>query len=312
VVVAPGQLRQIPSVRFVPKKASMRPITNLRSSLMRQQRRERLLGQPGAAASEGGPLNRSMDSSGMGVLNNAQLYNCLHILRDMATKNPKLCGFGTLSIDDVYRKFREFRLSLSADVLNRRRMASMSSPQVAMDPNSGNDDGNPDRNGETRHQAASSDFEPSDSGIYDATTVDRYVDLSEVPLYIAALDLDKCYDNVDTVRLFDLLKHLVSQYAASQDGVIPDAEEYPSSGYYHRSMRGDASYPPERHAKADGELLGLEASDRLVHKYSVTHYIRSLERPVCRTVKRVTQGDDIIPLNGRQNHIRYMHIMHFA
>lgn len=77
-------IETLPKIRFLPKKNCVRPITNFR-----------------VKSSSGG-------SSSSSLLNNnvSSLYNCMHILKHIYSRNPVLIGFGAFGFDEIYMKIR--------------------------------------------------------------------------------------------------------------------------------------------------------------------------------------------------------------
>ena len=265
--VQPNQLAFIPSIRFVPKKLSMRPITNLRSSFLRNKRGSTSaggsVGTSAAVSAEflcadgarhSGPLRANKQHISNAhtqlaattisnapppfLVSNATLYNILHVLRDITIRKPELCGFGVLGSDGIYSRLKDYKMR----ALSCRAFLDHRKPHKAIPK--------------------------------------RYVDVSDTPFYIATLDLDKCFDSMDTAQLFDLVQNLI----LGQN----------SGGYDLES----------------GE------NNNLVHKYNVSHYIPSLEKKVLcsagifspvdisslclpaqvvKSVKNVTKGNDLIP-----------------
>ena len=230
-----NQLSYLPSVRFLPKKRSMRPITNLRSCFLRSKSSVNKYTSEDSAVvnklqSIGGAMNCGGDIANRGysiqidestrvdkknadskrfcrqsssinvyppsnLLTNASLYNVLHVLRDMTDKRPELCGFGVMGTDGIYSRIRDYKYHLT------KRISSC----------------------------------PSSSG--------PYADVSGIPFYI-----NKCYDSLDTIRLYDLLVNLI--------GIREQVDS--------------------------NETVNLDESDNnnLIHKYSVCHFIPSLEKNV--------------------------------
>lgn len=237
--VQPNQLAFIPSIRLVPKKQSMRPITNLRSTFLRNKRGNLSTGCGNVVASAatssavvGGDVvtsldpilsNRSHSSNAGGqlisnnssnspppfLISNSTLYNILHVLRDFTIRKPELCGYGVLGSDGIYSRLKEFK---------KRLVSCRKKPDHRKPPN---------------------------------TNPKRYVDISDTPFYIATLDLDKCFDSMDTVKLFDLVQNLVLGHD--------------NEGSEHECLNG---------CSESGE------NNNLVHKYNISHYIPSLEKKV--------------------------------
>jgi len=193
-----GALLKTPAnIRFLPKKTSVRAITNLRS-------------RPNANTLEKNKANStySQDSS---TVSNTALYNCLHVLKRLLSSQPALAGFGTFGIDDIYERFKNFRL-----LIESRRAASDAVIGQGLIP--------------AQCQAA-----------------------DQPPFFVAVLDLEKCYDNVDTAQLFNLVKDLV--------------EKQPFQG----------------EAADEGCVL---------HRYTVAHRIASMERAITKSIRHVsTEGD---------------------
>lgn len=271
VIVRPTQLSHIPSVRLVPKKRSMRPITNLRSAFLRNKPVvsnsittafsssnicNSLAEQPRILKNKSGSLNTLPDAAVLGsvgsnvassapspfLLTNATLYNILHVLRDMTNKSPHLYGFGVLGTDGIYLKLREYKKNLLCQNF----------------------------------------IKDSDAAMKMLNTY-RYTDLSDKKFYVATLDLDKCYDCMDTVQLFDLIQKLV---IGDYIDTLGHTDLLPALGTGHD------------HGECD-----VDESCSLVHKYSVSHYIPSLEKKVVKSVKKVTKGNDLIPFLEAANHM---------
>jgi hypothetical protein len=78
-------------------------------------------------------------------------------------------------------------------------------------------------------------------------------------IYAATIDLEKCYDNVDTIQLYDIVKNLLNDTSSNCTEV-------------EKSL--------------------------VVHKYTVSHYIKSLEHTVSRAVRYVASTGDVIPIRG--------------
>ena len=286
VLMAPSQLKYIPSIRFVPKKYSMRPITNLRSASMKSKSKD------GGVSEVNAPANAT-DTAPF-LVSNSSLYSCLHVLRDISSRNPSLCGFGTLGTDDVYAKLREYKMHC-CKALDEMKELEESKWRVSDDNNSSNEDSEcnvPEKVSALVRNRSFQRYLSTQS--QQATAAKRppiaspYKDLSELKFYIAAVDLDKCYDTVDTHQLYSAVKEIVLQHgrrplsSAHAEGTTPGINT---------------------------EVNDAESSDddddehaNLVHKYSVSHYIPSLEKAVTKTIRTVTRGNDLIPLSGKQQH----------
>ena len=91
------------------------------------------------------------------------------------------------------------------------------------------------------------------------------------PFYIAALDLEKCYDNVDTARLYNLIHRLLAQ---------------PSTPPPFHHDKGEVGIDDDDHVAEDHEDLPIASDEEYtIYKYSVTHYVPSLERVVSKPVR---------------------------
>jgi hypothetical protein len=85
-------LYQIPNIRFLPKKATIRPITNLRSKSLPVYK------------------SSSSSSSSYGVLSNRMLYNCYHVLKAIYDKNyENMKGFSVFGLDEIYQKLASYK-----------------------------------------------------------------------------------------------------------------------------------------------------------------------------------------------------------
>lgn len=91
---------------------------------------------------------------------------------------------------------------------------------------------------------------------------------------MAVLDLEKCFDSVNTAQLYDILKRIIMSKANSKS-----------------QSDGNDSYI----SSADNDDMD---ACFLVHKYSVTHFIKSAERFVCRSIRHVTEDSDFISCQG--------------
>jgi hypothetical protein len=199
----------LPGVRFLPKKTSVRAITNFK----------------GQVADFNAAFNtNSSTRDGAEIVSNAPLYNCLHVLRSIALRGQALThygtsgigdkkplnsfGFGVLGIDDAYQVLRSYRTLLQR--------------------------------------------QPSGHGGSGP---------SLPKLYCATLDLEKCFDNIDTKLLYDI----VAGVLATRGGL-------------------------EQYADEENQFL--------LHKYFVTRSINSIERTVTRTVRHVSHPDDMIRFQG--------------
>lgn len=171
--VSPKFLRSVPNVRFVPKKSSVRAITNLRT------RRGRVMGRYGG---------------GEEVLTNSALYNCMHVLKHQFNLRPSLAGFGVFGLDDIYAAIRSYKLR------NEKK-----------------------------------------------------------GFFIGVLDLEKCYDNVDTKLLYDTVSQV---------------------------LNGDDD---------DAHSLLQEPALNLIHKYAVCHSMASMNKVMTKTLRIVSRSGNVHP-----------------
>lgn len=174
----------IPNVRLLPKKSSVRPITNLQG---------------------GGLFSHSQQHSKAAAkkysVRNGSLANCLHALRLVCDTGPvNATGFGVKGLDDIYERLKGF----------------LAQSNVSATP-----------------------------GI-------------DTVYYAAAVDLDKCFDMVDTARLFDIVQSLWQSF-------------------------------DEREGHSDGTPL-------TVQRYYVSHQLRSEERPAVRTIRIVSHDGSLLSL----------------
>jgi hypothetical protein len=147
---------------------------------------------------------------------NSTLYNMLHVLRTISQKNPTLYGFGSLGIDDAFRKLKTYKL-------------------------------------------------------------DKVAEIGSQPLYFATLDLEKCYDNLNTAKLYNLISALIEDFF---------------------------------HDKTNFHINESESEDFqkdvtcLLQKYTICHYIPSLEKSITRKTRIMTTANDLKPCIGNvfRNH----------
>jgi telomerase reverse transcriptase len=182
------QERDLPRVRFLPKKTSLRAITNLRSSKW------------------------SNGQASFRPIRNSQLYNFLHVLKASLATRPWLTGFGAFSIDTVYERHAQYR----------RRILGNAPPGC----------------------------------------------LAPV-FYIAALDLDKCFDNVDTKQLYDLVRDILCESPPGSSALGSDQQA----------------------AQSAEDILDEELT---IHRYTVAHFIHSMERTAVKGVKFTAPEGDFI------------------
>jgi len=190
-----GMLSKTPAnIRFLPKRTSVRAITNLRS-------------RPNMTEKN---AQSSMYAQDAGSVSNTALYNCLHVLKRLFSSQPGLAGFGTFGIDDIYERLKYFRLMIES-----RRNTCETSQRIV----------------------------PA-----------QIKSIEQPQFYVAVMDLEKCYDNVDTAQLFNLVRDLIEKQPFQED------------------------------AENEGCVL---------HRYTVAHRIASMERALAKSVRHVSTTGDI-------------------
>eukprot|EP01032_Pedospumella_encystans_P018125 gene18125-20641_t len=227
-------LQRLPVVRFVPKKTSVRAITNLRT--------KRINGSLFSSASNTSNISTRNGQQIGEVLTNSALYNCLHVLKSVYLNKPSLIGFGAFGLDDIYLKLLKYKQNLPQTAPISKLSETATTPST---PN-------------TAPSAESRDSKPS--------------------FFVAVLDLEKCYDNVDPQKLYDLLK-----------GVLSGADDDT-----HRSSTPTSSAAGAIATKKAKEQAALN-SENVIHKFSVTHPIKSMDRNITKNVPYVASGGEIVP-----------------
>ena len=244
-----------PCVRFVPKKTSMRAITNMKSV-------------PYTTGTGAGPtvyniptaMPSARSASGSGttsaplpftLTNNASLYNVLHVLRHLYQHHhPSACGFGVSGVEEACERFKTFRL------LQQQR---------------------------TKLDGASENKATVESA--DGSTC------APQPYYVAVLDLEKCFDRVDTSRLYDVVSALVMGPSSSRSKTSRNQDQdHDQSRSASRSARSPTNRSPLTHASSSSTTSVPE--EHLIHKYNVSLYLPSAERFVSRSIRRVSSADD--------------------
>lgn len=241
-------LQRLPVVRFVPKKSSVRAITNLRT--------KRINGTMFTT----NPTFSTRNGQQIGeVLTNSALYNCLHVLKSVYTNRPALIGFGAFGLDDIYLKLLKYKQNLA-----ERAAVAPSTSTAALD---------------------SSSTAPGGDKIS-----------PKQPFFVAVLDLEKCYDNVDPQKLYDLLKRVLS----GADETVPvrtHSSPLPTS----TRTQGAASMSAAKKAKETATLT----AENVIHKFSVTHPIKSMDRNVTKNVRYVASGGAIVPFREASKEVAH-------
>lgn len=263
--------KRLPSVRYLPKKTSLRPITNLKRH------------QPTGNNTNSG-IDKYSSSNNTDVITNTMLYQCLHVLKHIYQLNPVLGGYGVMGMDEIYAKFKHFKSGLRS----KNRVSAEEDKGTNM----------------------------------------RTDDMPQ--LYMATLDLEKCYDNVDTVRLYDIVQELITEYNHNlqrpvshvDPNLVPGADvttnvhiETTAKLVRDGAPTATGSYqrkPASTSSPSAAAGAGEEGPDDhvILHKYTVTHYMKSLERPVSRAVRQITCLGDIVPIKGNNNSAFMSHMYH--
>jgi hypothetical protein len=208
-----------------------------------------------------------------GVVTNSALYNCLHILKHKYSMRPSLAGFGSFGVDELYFKLRRYRERNRGSGGVPGCASSEACPSTtaligpALPSGGSMRDISVEESQVTKHTAAA------------AAHTDACRPQPPVKYYVAALDLEKCYDNVDTSLLFDLVVNLlcaeeerVQGCADNRDGPTITADANGCSG--NRASAGSKAKESNHDCGPDDNG---EVDDRddgyLVHRYSVAHYI---------------------------------------
>ncbi len=110
------------------------------------------------------------------------------------------------------------------------------------------------------------------------STVLKGVDDAGTKFYVAVLDLEKCFDNVNTSILYDLLDDIL-------DGVLDSTVIDTAHGPAQRGAASDDFY----------YLKGIPENNAIIQKYVVCQHIKSMEIPISKTVSHVCLDSDLIP-----------------
>jgi hypothetical protein len=142
--------------------------------------------------------------------------------------------------------------------------------------------------------------------------------------YVAVLDLEKCYDNVDTIQLFNLVRDLLDnklQHSSNGNGTSNGSNDinlsemqggggdggggnFPDAGSARKNgVSGggeDVSSDDEAEEEDDEDTDDDDDSDDdglaefAIHKYFVSHRLASIDRSVTKSVRHLTQNDDML------------------
>lgn len=99
--------------------------------------------------------------------------------------------------------------------------------------------------------------------------------------YIAVLDIEKCYDNVDTSLLYDLITEILIKKASLMNKDID-----------------------QNHSE---QILNNKLNiENVIHKYSISHPVLSMNRNVCKNIRYVSPSGNIIPFyEASEELVRY-------
>jgi hypothetical protein len=256
----------VPAVRFVPKKSSVRAITNMRikrRSASSSSNGTTITGRTISAQSfvsnlsEASALSTSLPSTNP-VITQSALYNCLHIFRHIYNSNRHLIGFGVLGLDDIYVKIKNFR-SHALSLMHEQAKLRSDDDELENSQNFANNSQQDD----------------------EAVKPLKRLSASQHKFYMAVLDLEKCYDNVDTSQLYDIMKNVMQAYPLGK----------PTHNAADKAQRPSTS-------SSDSSKKNVFT----VHKYNITHYMPSTERVVTKNLRYVTQSDEIITFEGKLLH----------
>lgn len=236
-------IQQLPTVRFVPKKTTVRAITNLRTKRFKPNfsgipllyNRSNSLESTTSSSSSNSHSNsnssdafrpmgtqsfsqstsaasisNSMPSSAPSVLTNNLLYNCLHVLKKSYLDNKELIGFGVFGMDEIYLQLKQY-----IEYQNTVATASQSKTE-------------------------------------------KY--------YVAVLDLEKCYDNVDTALLYDLVRDILEE---------------------QKRGKGPTDF----------------RNSSIIHKYTVSHVLPSINRIWRKNIRYVSDDNEIVTFKEASNEI---------
>jgi hypothetical protein len=114
------------------------------------------------------------------------------------------------------------------------------------------------------------------AGSNDLKNEELGIDNNEQPYYIAVLDIDKCFDNVDTAKLYDVAVNLVKS-------CIPGTTRNSNSLVSQYGAEGQVS-----------RATTCLPENYRIHRYNVSMYLPSAERFVSRSIRHVGGIDNFI------------------
>lgn len=165
------------------------------------------------------------------VITNALLYKCFYVIKTAFTSYPEALGFGIRSKDDIYSKLKAFKAHAAPTVPTVPAPSPHSPSQCPAHPSS----------------APGNNHQPQ--------------------FYVACLDLERCFDNIDPKRLYDMVVQLIAKYTLLVDGQESTTKE---------SINAVITDPNYTH---------------MIHKYSVTQYFKSKARLQSKSIRYVTPND---------------------
>ena len=257
-------LERLPLVRFVPKKNSVRAITNLRT------KRNHISSTTTGIQSYSNTFNTTNTTAATAttgqvygeVLTNTSLYNCLHVLKSVYSNRPQLAGFGAFGLDDIYLKFLKYKQNLATikpELFNTNTTTNNTTTNT--------------------HNINAPTTAPQEPPAHSPSPTKPQNTPSTPKFFIAVLDLEKCYDNVDPQRLYSLLKNILSSKEDSS-AINPTTTTTTATSSSASNMN-----------KTSKSLT----TDNVIHKYSVTHPIKSMDRNISKNIRCVTSNGEIVP-----------------
>lgn len=334
-----SSIPRVPIVRFVPKASSVRAITNMKMKYIYPNLSKSNTNntKEGSSVSSRTVSAQSFVSDGSSLSNPvtaSALYNCLHVFRQIYLDHPYLIGFGVLGNDEIYLKLKSFKSNLNRGH-NRTTNEIFSYPNAANDRNdikripeiSDDNDENcnslnnsqpePLRPDSKNGQRVKSVMAKAIEAIHDwkQDKIQRggnhttTTELSSVgPFYVAVLDLEKCYDNVDTTQLYDLMKDILKNYSIGAHSAKKNSSNIPL-GRDHSKTREDDEQVDRSSLQTAKESAILSRKqpflsnkndevEYTIHKYSVTHKITSMERVITKNIRYVSTSGNKITFRG--------------
>jgi hypothetical protein len=106
--------------------------------------------------------------------------------------------------------------------------------------------------------------------------------------YLATFDLEKCFDEVDTIQLYSIVTNLINSHgnnkaSINEDTILSNAAK--SSSLSTVICEGDTS-------------RAIEDISFFVYKYYITYNVQSLEKNITKCVYYVSEDDNITTFQG--------------